>query len=247
MAKLEWLKRPIAHRGLHDSAKGIVENTATALQAAIDAGYGIEFDVQEAADGAAMVFHDTTLDRLMEASGPFISLGTKQLKRLNFKNISERLQTLPEALEMISGQAPILIEIKSDWRSRGPFEARLAQILKEYKGRAAVMSFDPYALAAFAGHAPGFPRGLLAGPFRNPEYWGHLSPWQRFRMRHLLSTFIAKPHFVAYDVEALPSAAPVLWRQVLNRTLLAWTVKSAAERARAERWADAMIFEGFRP
>ncbi|GBE44524.1 MAG TPA: glycerophosphodiester phosphodiesterase [Rhizobiales bacterium] len=247
MAKLEWLNRPIAHRGLHDEAKGIVENTASAFQAAVNAGYAIEFDVQEAGDGAAIVFHDSTLDRLMEASGPVIALGFEQLKRINFKNVSDRLQTLPEVLELIAGRVPVLIEIKSNWRMRGPFEAELAQILKAYDGRAAVMSFDPNAVAAFAGHAPGFPRGFLAGPFRNPQYWGHLSRWQRFRMRHLLGAFIARPHFVAYDIEGLPSLAPLIWRRALNRTLLAWTVRSEPERQRAQRWADAMIFEGFRP
>ncbi len=247
MAKLEWLKRPVAHRGLHDGAKGVVENSASALQAAIDAGYAIEFDVQEAGDGAAMIIHDTTLDRLTEASGPVISLGSEQLKRINYKDVSDRLQTLPETLEMIAGRVPILIEIKSDWRARGSFEAELAQILKAYDGRAAVMSFDPHAIAAFARHAPEFPRGLLAGPFRNPKYWGHLSAWRRFRMRHLLSASIARPHFVAYDIDGLPSLATVIWRRAANRTLLAWTVKSAAERKRAQRWADAMIFEGFRP
>lgn len=247
MAKLEWLKRPIAHRGLHGGAGGLVENTESALRAAIEAGYAIEFDVQEAGDGAAMVFHDATLDRLMEASGPVIALGSKQLKRINFKHVSDHLQTLPEALEMIAGQVPILIEIKSDWRARGSFEAKLAQILNGYNGRAAVMSFDPYAVAAFAGHVPDFPRGLLAGPFRNPKYWGHLTPWQRFRMRHLMTATIAKPHFVAYDVDGLPSLGTVIWRKALNRTLLAWTIRSTDERKRAERWADAMIFEGFRP
>ncbi len=247
MAKLEWLKRPIAHRGLHDSASGIVENTASALQAAIDAGYAIELDVQEAGDGAAMVFHDATLDRLMEASGPVVSLSSAQLKRINFKNAPDRLQTLKEALELIAGQVPVVIEVKSNWRARKPFEAALAQILKTYKGRAAIMSFDPYCIKAIAEHAPGLPRGLVAGPFRNPRYWGHLTAWQRFRMRHLMSASIARPHFVAYDVDGLPSLAPVIWRQVLNRTLLAWTVRGEPEGRRALRWADAMIFEGFRP
>ena len=242
MAKLEWLNRPIAHRGLHDSATGIVENTASAFQAAIDAGYAIEFDVQEAGDGAAMVFHDATLDRLMQASGPVIALDSEQLKRINFKNINDRLQTLPEALEMIAGRVPVLIEIKSNWHPRGPFESGLAQILKAYDGRAAVMSFDPNSVAAFAGHAPEVPRGLLAGPFRNPRYWGHLSAWQRLCMRHLICASIARPHFVAYDIDGLPSLAPVIWRQALNRTLLAWTVRSEPERRRAQRWADAMIF-----
>ena len=70
MAELYWLKRPIAHRGLHDAAKAIVENSASAVSAAMGAGYGIEVDLQISADGEAMVFHDDKLDRLTQANGP---------------------------------------------------------------------------------------------------------------------------------------------------------------------------------
>ena len=49
--------RPIAHRGLHDAASGIIENTPSAVGAAIAQGYGIEVDIQRSADGEAMVFH----------------------------------------------------------------------------------------------------------------------------------------------------------------------------------------------
>jgi len=34
---------------------------------------------------------------------------------------------------------------------------------------------------------------------------------------------------------------------VLRLPLLTWTVRSETERQRARRWADQMIFEGFRP
>ena len=247
MAKLNWLMRPIAHRGLHDAARGIVENTASAIQAAIDAGYAIEIDVQEAGDGAAMVFHDSTLDRLTQASGPVGAYSSKQLKRIKFKGVPDRFQTLPEVFEQVAGQVPVIVEIKSDWRARGRFEAQLAQHFNSYDGHAAVMSFDPNTIAAFASHAPGITRGLIADPFRNLQYWGHLSAWQRFYMRHLFTTPIARPHFVAYDIAGLPSLAPAIWRLLTNRTLLTWTVRSDAEHARAQRWADAMIFEGFRP
>ncbi|MEI8277111.1 MAG: glycerophosphodiester phosphodiesterase, partial [Hyphomicrobiales bacterium] len=51
MPGLDWLtSRPIAHRGLHDAANGVIENTATAFTAAIDGGYGIETDLQISAD-----------------------------------------------------------------------------------------------------------------------------------------------------------------------------------------------------
>ena len=247
MAHLDWLNLPIAHRGLHDAAKGIIENTPSAVEAAIDAGYGVEVDVQQAGDGEAMVFHDHTLDRLTKGTGPLNTRTSAELKRIRFKGTSDRMQTLPELLEQVSGRVPLIIEIKSVWHTHGPFERQLANILGACNWQAAVMSFDPYAIKAYAQAAPDLPRGLIAGPFRDLHFWGHLSPWKRFYMRHLLSTLIARPQFVAYDVDALPSAAPWVWQWVLNRPLLAWTVRSDAQRQRAQRAADAMIFEGFRP
>ena len=247
MAHLDWLIRPIAHRGLHDAAKGIIENMPSAVQAAIDAGYGIEVDVQEAGDGKAIVFHDSDLDRLTKDTGPVKTRTSAELKRIHLKDTADRIQTLPELLEQVSGRVPLVIEIKSEWRTHGPFERQLADILSAYDGQAAIMSFDPYAIRVIAHAAPELPRGLIAGPFRNPIFWRHLSSWKRFYMKHLLSAFIARPHFVAYDIEALPSAAPWIWRRLLNRPLLTWTIRSGEDRRKAESVADAIIFEGVRP
>ncbi len=247
MAKADWLARSFAHRGLHDIANDIVENTPSAFSAALEAGYAIELDVQEAGDGEPMVFHDPVLDRLTKATGPLISRTSAELKRIAFNGTSDRMQHLGELLEQIQGRVPLIIEIKSDWRTRGPFEDRIAGILKSYPGQAAVMSFDPNAIAAFAHHAPQIKRGLVAGPFRNLDYWGHLPAAKRFAMRHLLSAFIARAHFIAYDLDGLPAFAPNIWRRAFNLPLLAWTVRSEVDRQRAEKWADAIIFEGFRP
>jgi len=247
VAGTDWLIRPIAHRGLHDAGKGIVENTPTAIQAALDVGYAIEVDVQEAGDGEPMVFHDPTLERLTKATGPVINYTSMELKGITFKGVQDRMQCLGELLEQVSGRVPLIIEIKSDWQKRGPFEARIATILKPYRGHIAVMSFDPNAMAAMAHHAPDVTWGLVSCPFRNPDYWGHLSAARRFVMRYLLSAFIARPHFIAYDINDLPAFAPTIWRHILKRPLLTWTVRSDENRKRAEKWADAIIFEGFRP
>src|SRR5437879_8039104 len=59
--------RPFAHRGLHGG--GRIENSRAAFIHAIEAGFGIELDVQLSGDGVAMVFHDYQLDRLTEESG----------------------------------------------------------------------------------------------------------------------------------------------------------------------------------
>lgn len=247
MAKLDWLTRSLAHRGLHDAGKGIVENTPSAIQAALDAGYAIEVDVQEAGDGEPMVFHDPTLDRLTKATGPVINHTSDALKRVAFKDTKDKMQHLDELLEQISGRVPLIIEIKSNWRMHGRFEDRLASVLKPYRGHVAVMSFDPNAIAVFAHRAPEITRGLVAGPFRNLKYWGQLSAARRLMMRHLLPALKVRPHFIAYDLDGLPAFAPYVWRRVLNRTLLAWTVRGEEDRQRAEKWADAIIFEGFRP
>ncbi|MGW6569253.1 glycerophosphodiester phosphodiesterase family protein [Streptomyces sp. NPDC054975] len=58
---------PFAHRG--GAADGL-ENTATAFRRAAQAGYRyFETDVHTTADGALVAFHDSTLDRVTDATG----------------------------------------------------------------------------------------------------------------------------------------------------------------------------------
>ena len=65
-----WLTaRPVAHRGLHDAARGIIENMPAAAQAAIAGNFGIECDIQLTADGEARVHHDDALGRLTDGAG----------------------------------------------------------------------------------------------------------------------------------------------------------------------------------
>ena len=154
---------------------------------------------------------------------------------------------MPELLDQISGRVPLLIEAKSGWTGHGPFEQQIARDLAAYGGPVAVASFDPRCIAAFAEAAPDVPRGLVSCRFDDPRVWRRLSAWQRFFLRHLLGSSVASPQFIAYDIRALPAMAPLLARQLLRWPLLTWTVRTEAELARARRWADAMIFEGFRP
>jgi glycerophosphoryl diester phosphodiesterase len=56
-----------------------------------------------------------------------------------------------------------------------------------------------------------------------------------------------RPQFIAYSVRDLPSAVPFVSRTIFGLTLLTWTVRSNGDRNLAARWADQMIFEGWRP
>lgn len=247
MAPLYWLKRPIAHRGFHDAARGIVENSASAVTAAMSRGYAIEVDVQCAAGDRPIVFHDITLDRLTDETGPVAVQDVEALCAIQLKGSEDRILSLTDLLELVGGYVPLILEVKGTSTRDGTLEANIAQELSDYPGPVAVMSFDPYAVAAFLKSTPALPRGLVAGRFNDAEHRHGLSLLQRFARRHLLTSAFAQPHFIAYDVNALPAVAPLVAKGLFGLPLLAWTVKTEADRTRALRYADAIIFEGIEP
>ena len=245
---LAWLTaRPIAHRGLHDVANGIIENTGPAVSEAISAGYAIEVDLRLSADGEAMVFHDSTLDRLTEEHGPVSARASSALKWVRFKGTEARMMTLGELLAQVEGQVPLFLEIKSQWDNVGPLEQRVAQLEGAYEGPVAVMSFDSKSLSASQQLAPTFSSRLSPNLVPATYSWSGLGTGRRFIMRHLLASLGVKPHFIAYDINGLPSFAPLFARYLLAMPLLIWTVRTPAQRRKAKWLADAIIFEGFRP
>jgi glycerophosphoryl diester phosphodiesterase len=247
MPELYWLKRPIAHRGLHDAAKGIIENSASAVAAAMGKGYAIEVDLQCAANNVPIVFHDETLDRLSAETGPVSALSAEALCAIPLRGTSDRIQSLPALLDLVGGRVPLVLEVKSTWTREGKFEANIALLLASYPGPVAVMSFDPYSVAAFKEIEPSLPRGLISERFSDRRYWPNLTYAERFAMRNLLTSVIARPHFIAYNIKALPALAPLIAQHLFGLPLLTWTVRSKEERERALRYADAMIFEGITP
>jgi len=245
---LDWLiARPIAHRGLHDAAHGVIENTAAAVRAAIAANYGIEVDVQITADGEAMVHHDDVLGRLTEGDGRLDRLSAAELKRIPFRGSDERMMTLGDLCDLVGGRVTMLVELKSRFDGDGRLPARVAQVLDAYRGPVAPMSFDPGQLALLRQKTPRLTRGIIAAKYRPHPYWDLMPTWMRHGMGYLLTALPVRPQFVAYAVADLPALAPLFARHVLSMPLLTWAVRTQIERQRAARWADQMIFEGFRP
>lgn len=241
--------KPIAHRGLHDAAKGIVENTIPAFEAAIARGYGIECDVRPAACGTPMVFHDLTLERLIEADGPIAKHAAPGLKSLRYKDGGGGMIDLAELAELVAGRVPLLVEIKSEWEvPDARFLKAIATVALAYKGPIGLMSFDPAVMTAIRDLAPGVPRGIVSGQFLADCWWrDQLGPERAYSLTHLLESGPAAPDFYAYDVNALPTPVTRFVREVLGLPLFTWTVRTEEQRATAARWADAPIFEGYEP
>ena len=245
---LWWLTaRPVAHRGLHDCARGIIENTASAAAEAIAGQYGIEADLQISADSEAMVYHDDALGRLTDGVGALRDMSAASLKRVPFRATTDRMMTLADLLDLVAGRATLVIELKSRFDGDLRLAARTAAVLAGYQGPVAVMSFDPALIVELRRIAPRIVRGIATGRHYPSPFWDFLSPMQRFELAFLLHGWKSRPGFLAYRVDDLAAVMPRAARLMFALPLLTWTVRSAHERTLAARYADQMIFEGFRP
>jgi len=243
-----WLTAaPVAHRGLHDATRGIVESTPSAFAAAIAGGFAIETDLQLSSDGEAMVFHDDTLARLTERTDDIRTLRATELKAVHFKDTADRMLTLAELCEMTNGCVPLVVEIKSRFDNDRRLIKRIAEVAHGYQGPLALMSFDPDQVLAIRDYLPEIPRGVVAERYYREEEWQVLPPEKVRGMLHLRHAFRTRPHFVAYWINELPAPAPWIARNIFGCALLTWTVRTPEQRARAARHADQMIFEGFVP
>jgi len=238
-------ERPIAHRGFHDAAAGRIENTLSAAAAAMARDFAIECDLQLTRDGEAVVFHDDTLDRLTDATGPLHGKTLAEVRAAAITGTDDPIPTLAELLDLVAGRVPLVIELKRQEKGDPALERRTAALLEAYTGPVAVMSFDPRSVQAMRSLAPALPRGMVADRFDDPGE-ASLSWGRRMALRHLLHAPSVRPDFIAYGIKALPANAPLLLRH-LGLPLLAWTVRTPEDRALASRYADQIIFEGFDP
>jgi glycerophosphoryl diester phosphodiesterase len=243
-----FLAAPIAHRGLHARARGVVENSRAAFAAAIAGGYGIELDVQRSADGEAMVFHDDEMRRLTGAPGLIRDYSAAALAAMPLSGGGESVPTLAEVLALVAGRAPLLIEVKDQDGALGPgvgpLEARIGALLAGYDGPAALMSFNPHAVAALAEAAPDRPRGLTTCDFTDREWT--LPDYRRAELAGLGDVERLGAAFISHDRRDLDNPA-VARLKARGLPVLCWTVRSPAEEAAARRVADNITFEGYTP
>jgi glycerophosphoryl diester phosphodiesterase len=248
----DWLiERPIAHRGLHDSAKGVIENTLRAAEAAIAGGFAIECDIQLSADGEAIVFHDQKLERLTDASGPLSALSAAEIARLRITGADEPPPTLAAFLDTVAGRTPIICEIKSrfdgDWR----IADRAAALAAAYDGPLAFKSFDWDLTAYLRLRRPHMlpprgpcPIGILAQASYDDPSWAFLSDERKRDWTDFDHYDLARPDFLSWNVDDLPHKIPFLVKELTHAPILTWTVRTAEQREAAHKWADQIVFDG---
>lgn len=235
--------RPIAHRGLHDFSKGVVENTASAFAAAIAKGYAIECDLQLTSDGEAMVFHDDHVERLTEGRGLVKDHTAAEMKQLTVRNSSDKVQTLAELLAQVKGQVPLVIELKSHWDGDERLAKRAVEELRSYSGPYCLMSFDPDAIAAVHQIAPHVIRGIVAERATD-SYYSSLPLQKQTELRTFSHLARTRPDFVSFFYEELPWA-PITALRAAGMPIITWTIRSPQQAVMAMRCSDQITFEGF--
>ncbi len=243
----EFLQRPIAHRALHDISDQRPENSRAAIRAAIDAGYGVEIDLQRTRDNRAMVFHDYDMTRLTGQPGPIQQITETQARAQTLLHSDgEGIPSLEEVLAIVAGRVPLLIELKDQDGAMGPdigaLEADVVSALKDYEGPVALMSFNPHSVAEIARLAPHLPRGLVTSSYE-PEV--ELLPQAVCdHLRNIPDFDRVSASFISHEVIDLdrPRVAELKAQGV---PILCWTVRSLEQEAEARKVADNVTFEGY--
>ena len=247
---ISWLTaRPIAHRGLHDRANGVIENTLSAAARAVEKGYNIEVDLLLSADEEVVVFHDDTLDRLTASTGRVDRRTLAELREIPITGTTDRIPSLDDLLRLVDGRVGLCLELKSLFPRR-PDErlvARVAERLAGYRGPVVTKSFDPEVVAAAGRIMPAIAHGIVADDASDLEYYARFSRMERFVLRHLLHAPRTRPKFVSYGCDDLPAFGPWVARRFFGLPVITWTVRSAETRRRVLAHADQIVFEGFDP
>ena len=249
LSALGWLvSRPIAHRGLHDSKAGRVENSMSAFEAAIEAGYAIECDVQVSRDGKAFVFHDFDLERLTGTRGRVDALDGADLSRLLLVGGGgDTLQPLDAVVEAIDGRTPLIVELKSRFDGDMRLADHVARTVTRMPRSVAIKSFDGTLITYLRNRLEEVPRGFVGMRNYGGADFALLSDEQKAAFADFRDHAIMRPDFLSWKLVDLPHGAERLRALLPEAPLMTWTVRSESDRDAALAYADQIVFEGFLP
>lgn len=234
----------IAHRGLFDNSSDAPENTMAAFRKAVEAGFGIEMDVQMTSDGKLVVFHDMDMRRMAGVKWKVTEHTYEELRQFPLGDSDERIPLFSDVLEMVNGAVPLVVEIKVALDYKGTTEA-VAEMLKSYQGIYCIECFNPLALSWYRKNVPDVIRGLLSMDFKKePVKMPFLI---RFILTNLMLNFYAKPDFISFNHEDQRKKGFRLCRRLFGVKTAAWTIKNEKELADAKKRFDMFIFDSFLP
>lgn len=238
-----FAKYDYAHRGLHNAEKGIPENSLKAFRLAAESGFGVELDVQLTADHQVVVIHDDNLQRVCGVDLNVRDLTYDQLQTYPLSGTEETIPTLQQALDAIGRRTPVIVELKhyNPVKTLCPL---VWEILEKYTGLYCIESFQPLIVKWFKDNQPQVVRGQLMERLEKND---QLNKFEAFVGRNLLTNFLTRPNFEAYDYHNRSRASMWLAKNLLNMAEVSWTVKDPETYKKLKNKNCIVIFEGFEP
>ncbi len=218
-----FLKRPIAHRGLHNN-KNIIENTLESFDLAIKNNFLIELDVVLSKDNEVMVFHDLDLYRLTGIKKLIKDCNANELRDIKLLKTNSVISSFDEVLYKVNGKVPIVIEIKESFHP--DIDERLSELIRSYQGEIAIQSFDKNSIRWFKKNAPFYKLGLISND-------------TKLTVKEVKELGV---DFIAYDINNLELESLKTLKK-LGFHILTWTVDTYEKYEKSQILADNCIFE----
>lgn len=229
-----------AHRGLFDNESDAPENSLAAFKKAMDAGYGMEMDIQLTKDDKLVVFHDAALKRMCGVEGKVWDYTLEELQQFTLAKSQETIPTFESVLSLVNGKVPLIIEYKLDRPLTKVCELG-NELLSRYEGVYCIESFHPFALMWYKKHRPEVMRGQLSGKLsretkdlKKKAYYSLVT--------YLLTNILTRPDFIAYDHRYVNNISRKVckWLGALSVT---YTIKSAERYEEVKKDFDLFIFD----
>ena len=234
-----------AHRGYHDSADGIPENSLAAFRRAVEHGFGAELDVHLSKDGRLVVMHDESLKRTCGVDRSISELTADELSAYRLEGTDEKIPFLEEVLPLFEGRTPLVVEVKPVHRNHAALCRATCEMLDRYRVDYCMESFDPRAVLWLRKNRPDIVRGQLAENFT--RHGEKLAAPLRFALHNLLTNALTRPDFVAYRVDDRRDLSFRVATKLLSAQEFSWTVRTPEEQRAVEKDGGVIIFELFDP
>lgn len=236
-------KYSYAHRGLHKEDKSVPENSMSAFAKAIEAGYGIELDINLTSDGKIIVFHDDNLLRICGVNKLITDCTYDELCQYRLCNTDERIPLFSEVLALVNGQVPLIVELKNT-KQNDELCLKAAEQLDVYQGSYCVESFNPIIVRWFYKNRHAVVRGQLSVGHRS---LGDIPWWKSLVLSSLLTNAVTRPHFVAYKHQDAHRKLCLSLFHFLGGKLVGWTVRDTDNIEYCRNRFDVIIFEFIKP
>ena len=221
MTMPQWV---YGHRGASGYAP---ENTLEAFELAARQGaHGVELDVHLSRDGALVVAHDETVERVSDGVGRLFDHSLLELKRLRFNRThpeyeNARIPTLGEVFELLAPtDLRVNVELKNSWIDYPNLEKRCVELAARMGMTKKVIysSFNHHSLMRMKAIDPSIYCGLL-------YECTMVKPWE---YAHALGMNALHPHFSELQIPGECAEAHKLGLEVNP-----WTVNNESDIRRA--------------